>query len=622
MYQAIVVGAGHAGCEAALALSRLKKKTLLITGNIEYVASMPCNPSIGGPAKGILVREIDALGGEMGVNSDKSYIQMRLLNSSNGPAVQALRAQIDKYKYHDEMLKTIKSTENLDLIEGYVKTLKVVDGKVCGVVLEDGRDFDSMTVILTTGTYLNSVIFKGDIERREGPENQKTYSSLSNNLKELGFDLLRLKTGTPARIKDTSINYSNMIVQNGDQDKRGFSHKTKEFLPLDKQVPCYLIHTNKKTHEIIMNNLDKCALFSGEITGIGPRYCPSIETKLVRFKDKESHQIFIEPVSLSSNKMYLQGFSTSMSEDIQVDMIRSLEGLENAEIIEYAYAIEYDAINPLQTTLSLESKVINGLFTAGQINGTSGYEEAASQGLIAGINASRLIDNKEPFILRRDEAYIGVLIDDLVTKGTNEPYRMLTSRAEYRLLLRNDNAESRLIKYGYDLGLIDEDDYQDYLNKSKRIEEEKKRLETIFLTAKEETNTKLESLGLSKITIKESLYNLLKRPDYSYLKILEVINETPKLSDNEINELEIDIKYEGYIKKAKKEAENFKRVDLIKIPRNINYDKIHNLASEAKEKLKEIRPESIGQASRISGVNPADLSILLVYIRSNKVNHE
>ncbi|MCB9498435.1 MAG: tRNA uridine-5-carboxymethylaminomethyl(34) synthesis enzyme MnmG [Bacillales bacterium] len=616
MYNAIVVGAGHAGCEASLALSRLNKKTLLITGNKEYVASMPCNPSVGGPAKGILVREIDALGGEMGINTDKTYIQMRLLNSSAGPAVQALRAQSDKYKYHEEMLKTIENTENLTLTEGYVKSLITEGNIVKGVVLEDGRMFEAKTVILTTGTYLNSVCFRGEEKTFSGPENQKTYSSLSNNLKELGFNIIRLKTGTPPRVLDSSIDYSLMSRQDGDIDNEGFSYRTKEFLSLDKQVPCYLIHTTKETHKIIFDNLEKSALYGGEITGIGPRYCPSIETKLVRFKDKESHQVFVEPVSLSSHKMYLQGFSTSMPEDIQMIMVKSLPGFKNAEIIEYAYAIEYDALDPLDMKASLESKIIKGLFTAGQINGTSGYEEAAAQGIMAGINASLFLDKKEPLILRRDEAYIGVLIDDLVTKGVEDPYRMLTSRAEYRLLLRHDNADTRLSAYGHEVGLLSDEDYNEFLKKEETIKKEKEFLKETFITGKKEVNEKALNMGVSLIKDKISLYDLIKRPDYDFKKVLEIASLSSTLDSNTIRQIEIDIKYEGYIKKAEKQAEDFRKVEKIKIPEDIDYNKIKNIASEAKEKLEKIRPLNVSQASRISGVNPADISILLVYLKS------
>lgn len=615
-YDAIVVGAGHAGCEAALALARLNKKTILITGNKDYVASMPCNPSIGGPAKGILVREIDALGGEMGVNADKTYIQMRLLNSSNGPAVQALRAQSDKYRYHEEMLKVIESTPNLTLKEAYVKRLLTENNKVKGIETEDGEFIDADVVVLTTGTYLNSMIYMGLKGVVSGPEGQKTYSSLSNNLKELGFKILRLKTGTPPRILDSSIDFSQMIVQPGDQEKRGFSRKTTKFVKLEDQVPCYLIHTSKETKDIVFEHLDEAPTMTGEITGIGPRYCPSIESKYVRFSEKEAHQIFVEPVSLGSHKMYLQGFSTSMPKDVQELMVRSLPGFEHAEFIEYAYAIEYDAIDPLQMRRSFESKIIDGLFTAGQINGTSGYEEAAAQGLMAGINAARKLDNKEPIILKRDEAYIGVLADDLVTKGVQDPYRMLTSRAEYRLLLRDDNAETRLLPIGHEIGLVSDEDYNEFLKRTSLMEEERARFENNFVTNTKEESDRCDELGVSHVSVKTSLFDLLKRPDYDYKKVLYVKGIEPLLDEKYINEFEISIKYEGYIKKSLKQAEELRKLENIKIWPDIDYDSIVNIASEAKEKLKEVKPETIGQASRISGVNPSDINILIIYLRS------
>ena len=615
-YDAIVVGAGHAGCEAALALARLNKKTILITGNKDYVASMPCNPSIGGPAKGILVREIDALGGEMGVNADKTYIQMRLLNSSNGPAVQALRAQSDKYRYHEEMLKVIESTPNLTLKEAYVKRLLTENNKVKGIETEDGEFIDADVVVLTTGTYLNSMIYMGLKGEVSGPEGQKTYSSLSNNLKELGFKILRLKTGTPPRILDSSIDFSQMIVQPGDQENRGFSRKTTKFVKLEDQVPCYLIHTSKETKDIVFEHLDEAPTMTGEITGIGPRYCPSIESKYVRFSEKEAHQIFVEPVSLGSHKMYLQGFSTSMPKDVQELMVRSLPGFEHAEFIEYAYAIEYDAIDPLQMRRSFESKIIDGLFTAGQINGTSGYEEAAAQCLMAAINAARKLDNKEPIILKRDEAYIGVLADDLVTKGVQDPYRMLTSRAEYRLLLRDDNAETRLLPIGHEIGLVSDEDYNEFLKRTALMDEERVRLENNFVTNTKEESDRCDELGVSHVSVKTSLFDLLKRPDYDYKKVLYVKGIEPLLDEKYINEFEISIKYEGYIKKSLKQAEELRKLENIKIWPDIDYDSIVNIASEAKEKLKEVKPETIGQASRISGVNPSDINILIIYLRS------
>ena len=621
-YDAIVVGAGHAGCEAALALARLNKRTLLITGNKDYVASMPCNPSIGGPAKGVLCREIDALGGEMARVTDKTYIQMRLLNSSNGPAVQALRAQSDKYRYHEEMLKVIENQDNLELKEDYVKRLLTEGKEIRGVETVSGASYDSPIVILTTGTYLNSICFMGEEEVHSGPEGQKTYSYLSENLEELGFKLLRLKTGTPPRILDSSIDYSKMKVQPGDQDHRGFSRHTTKFVPLDEQVPCYLIHTSSLTKQIVMDNVDKAAALNGEITGVGPRYCPSIESKYVRFTDKESHQIFVEPVSKGSHKMYLQGFSTSMPRNVQEEMVKSLPGFENAVFLEYAYAIEYDAIDPLQTTRSLESKLYSGLFTAGQINGTSGYEEAAAQGLIAGINAARKIDGKEPLILRRDEAYTGVLIDDLVTKGTEEPYRMLTSRAEYRLLLRDDNAETRLLPYGHEIGLVSDEDYNIFIKDREMMKAEEERFKNTFVTGKKEENDRLMELGLSPISQKTSLYDLMKRPDYSYKNVLYVAGIESQIDERNISEFEISIKYEGYIKKSIKQAEELRRMEKIIIPTDLDYDEIHNIASEAKEKLKLVSPTTISQASRISGVNPADITILIMYIKSRGKKNE
>ena len=617
-YDAIVIGAGHAGCEAALALARTGNKTALITGNLDFVASMPCNPSIGGPAKGVLVREIDALGGEMGKVADKTYIQMRLLNASKGPAVRALRCQSDKHRYHDVMLETLKKQDNLDLIEAIASSFIIENDTCKGVILKDGRRLDSKVVVVTTGTYMNSRILCGHSFTVSGPDNQPTDKGLSDHFKELGFDVIRLKTGTPARIDKDSIDFSKGERADGDQDNMGFSYETKDFLPLDKQVPCYLIHTTEETKKIVFENLDKSSMYGGIVEGVGPRYCPSIEDKFVRFSDKEAHQIFLEPISLDSQETYIQGFSTSMPHDVQERMLRSLPGLENCKIIKYAYAIEYDAINPLELRPSLETKRINNLFLAGQINGTSGYEEAACQGLMAGINANLKMKNREPLILRRDEAYTGVLIDDLITKGTKEPYRMLTSRSEYRLLLRHDNADIRLRKYGHDVGLISDELYQEFLNKMNRIEAEKMRLSSIYLTEKEETNNIMLSIGSSPIKEKQTALNLLKRPEMTYPKLLMVLNEESKLSNIEEEQLEIDVKYEGYIKKAKKQAEDFLKVENLKIPEDIDYSKVGNLALEARQKLEKIRPISVGQASRISGVNPADISILLVYIKSRK----
>ena len=617
-YDIIVVGGGHAGCEAALASARKGHKTLLITGNIKNIADMPCNPSIGGSAKGIVVREIDALGGEMGRNADKSLLQIKMLNNAKGPAVQALRAQADKITYPKEMLKTLEETNNLEILEALVKELIVENNIVKGVLLEDERVINSKCVILTTGTYLKADILVGDTRRREGPHGENPSNYLSQNLEELGFKIIRLKTGTPPRIEGNSINYENLKLEPGDDNYYTFSFDNKIYYDKDKQIPCYLTYTSEKTKKIILDNLNKSSMYGGlsDIKGVGPRYCPSIEDKIVRFKDKERHQIFLEPESVYYDDIYIQGFSTSMPHDIQEKMVHSLPGLEEAKILKYAYAIEYDAIYPTQLKQSLETKLIENLYTAGQINGTSGYEEAACQGLIAGINASLKIENKEPLILKRNEAYIGVLIDDLVTKGIKDPYRLLTSRAEYRLLLRHDNADLRLGKIGYEVGLLSKERYEKLLNKEEKINELINLLKTTKITPKE--NDKLIEFKTSTIKDGIKLYDLLKRPEVSLKQIGEIIFLN---YDSEILEqVELNIKYEGYIEKANKEAEKMKSLESKKIPENIDYYKIHNLASEAKQKLSEIRPTSIGQAIRISGVNPADISILNVYIKKEYYN--
>lgn len=594
-YDVIIVGGGHAGCEAALATSRLSHKTLLITSNFNTVAQMPCNPSIGGSAKGIVVREIDALGGEMGKCADKTLIQMKMLNTGKGPAVRSLRSQADKETYPKEMLKTLKEQVNLKLLESMVEDLIIENGVIKGIVLENNKKITSKIVILTTGTYLKSDILVGSTRTRSGPMNEKPSLFLSDNLKKIGFDILRLKTGTPQRIEKSSIDFSKTKEEFGSEIPYTFSFENKIYYDVNNQVSCHLIHTTKETKQIILNNLEKSSMYGAieDILGVGPRYCPSIEDKIVRFQDKETHQIFLEPESLYSNEIYLQGFSTSMPKDIQEKLVASLPGLENAKILKYAYAIEYDAINPTQLKNNLETKLIENLFTAGQINGTSGYEEAACQGLIAGINASNKLNNKEPLILKRNEAYIGVLIDDLITKGTYEPYRLLTSRAEYRLLLRHDNADLRLTEYGYNVGLISQERYNKFKQKQKNIE---------------------NLLELSK-TIKvknESMYKYLKHPESSIFDIKDLEN---KYTKEELEQVEIIIKYEGYIKKTEKQAENMLKLEFKKIPEDINYDNIKNLASEARQKLNKIRPESIGQASRISGVNLSDIAILLVYMK-------
>lgn len=614
-YEVIVVGGGHAGCEASLATARKGHKTLLITGNIKNIADMPCNPSIGGPAKGIVVREIDALGGEMGRNTDKGALQLKMLNTKKGPAVQALRAQADKITYPKEMLKTLESEKNLEIKEAMVEDLIIEDNKIEGVVLADGTKIESDVVILTTGTYLRSVILAGSSKHSEGPHGEKESKFLSTNLKNLGFKILRLKTGTPPRIAKDSIDYSKTSLEQGDDQPLTFSFDNQLYYDYKNQVPCHLIYTTKTTHEIIKAHLKESSMYGGYVEGVGPRYCPSIEDKVVRFSDKERHQLFLEPESIYYDDIYLQGFSTSMPHEIQEEMVHSLPGLENAKILKYAYAIEYDAIDPTQLKRSLETKLISGLFTAGQINGTSGYEEAAGQGLIAGINAALKLEGKEPLILKRNESYIGVLIDDLVTKGVKDPYRLLTSRAEYRLLLRHDNADLRLRKYGYEIGLLPKEKYQIFEQKLADINSLFELLKTTRITPKKETNSYIEEIGSTPLKDGMSLYEFLKRPEIN-IAHLEHFIEIP-YSKEVKEQVEINIKYEGYIKKANKEAEKMLSLEEKQIPDDIDYAKVPNLASEARQKLNDIRPTTIGQASRISGVNPADISILMVYLRRN-----
>ena len=620
-YEIIVVGGGHAGCEAALAASKIGHKTLLVTGNINNIADMPCNPSIGGSAKGIVVREIDALGGMMGKVADDTLIQIKMLNSAKGPAVQALRAQGDKVTYPKRMLEVLRSREMLDIKESLVEDLIVEDNKIKGVVLEDGTKITSEAVILTTGTYLKADILVGSTRTRKGPHGERPSMHLSDNLEKLGFKIVRLKTGTPARVDKDSIDYSKTKIELGDATYHTFSFDDEPKYKIEEQVPCHLVYTNALTHKIIRDNLSKASMYGGldDIKGVGPRYCPSIEDKIVRFADKERHQLFLEPESnvltdpTYGNTIYIQGFSTSMPYDVQEEMVHSLSGLENAKILKYAYAIEYDAIYPTQLKQSLETKVIEGLFTAGQINGTSGYEEAACQGLIAGINASLKLEGKNPLILGRDEAYIGVLIDDLVTKGIRDPYRLLTSRAEYRLLLRHDNADLRLRKYGYEVGLISEEQNNRLQNKIDEIKKLENYLKENKLTPTLKVNEFLENNNSAILKDGITLYDILRRPEIN-MELLETIVEIP--FDKEVKEqVEISIKYEGYIIKARKEADKMKDLDNQMIPEDIDYSKIHNLASEAKQKLNDVRPTSLGQALRISGVNPTDISLIMIYLK-------
>lgn len=615
MYDIIVVGAGHAGIEACLAGARTGNKTLLITSNFSNAGSMPCNTSIGGPAKGIIVREIDALGGQMGKTTDATYLQMKMLNTAKGPGVQSLRAQADKKAYPRYMQKVLKEQENLDIVEAMVEDL-IVEGDECkGVILADGTRYESHTTILTTGTYLKAEVLAGHSKTPSGPDKQKESLYLSSKLKDYGFRIQRLKTGTPPRVEINSIDYSKTTVQPGTDAKLSFSYETTHFTPVEDQTVCYLTYTTAQTHKLIRDNLDKCAMFSGLIKGIGPRYCPSIEDKVVKFADKERHQIFLEPESKEMNTIYVQGFSTSMPHDIQEKMVHSLPGLENCTILKYAYAIEYDAIDPLQLWPSLETKVLKNLFTAGQINGTSGYEEAAGQGLIAGINASKKVKGNKPLILKRDEAYIGVLIDDLVTKGTKEPYRMLTSRAEYRLLLRHDNADERLRKYGHDAGLVNDEVYSRYLDKMNRIHAEIERLDTIHFSPKSEINDLLEEKGSTRLKEGVTARAILQRPELVYEDLLPYI-EHVDLTEEEMRRVTILIKYKGYIEKTLRQVEKVKNMEEKQIPADLDYDDVLNLSLEARQKLKKVRPVTIGQATRISGINPADISVLLIHLKT------
>ncbi|GIQ70039.1 tRNA uridine-5-carboxymethylaminomethyl(34) synthesis enzyme MnmG [Xylanibacillus composti] len=620
-YDVIVIGAGHAGCEAALAAARMGCETLLITINLDMVAFMPCNPSIGGPAKGHVVREIDALGGEMGRNIDKTFIQMRMLNTGKGPAVHALRAQADKFLYQHMMKETIELQENLELRQGMVEELIIENGECRGVITKTGAAYRAKTVVLTTGTYLRGKVIMGELMYESGPNNQQPSIKLSENLRELGFDLVRFKTGTPPRVLRESIDFSKTEIQPGDEKPKYFSYETtKETAAQEEQLPCWLTYTSSETHQIINDNLHRAPMFSGQIEGTGPRYCPSIEDKIVRFHDKPKHQIFLEPEGRHTSEYYVQGLSTSMPEDVQLKMLRSISGLENVRMMRTGYAIEYDAVVPTQLWPTLETKLVPNLFTAGQINGTSGYEEAAGQGIVAGINAARKVQGKEPVVIDRSQGYIGVLIDDLVTKGTNEPYRLLTSRAEYRLLLRNDNADLRLTPLGYEIGLIKEERYQRFLAKKEAIAQELARLAGVKIRPDEEVQQLLAEAGTAPLQNSVDAVTLLRRPEITYEQLDALCPPEESVSDEVKEQVEIQVKYSGYIEKQLLQVERLKKMEKKRIPEDIDYNAIHGIATEAKQKLAEIRPLSVGQASRISGVTPADISILLVYLEHyNKV---
>ena len=620
-FDVAVIGAGHAGCEAALASARLGKKTLIFSISLEAIANMPCNPHIGGSSKGHLVREIDALGGEMGKNIDKTMIQIKMLNTSKGPAVHSLRAQADRKRYQAEMKHTLEKQENLEVKQAEIVEIVVENNQITAIKTDLGAVYKVKAIVIATGTYLKGKIFIGEYSKESGPDGVAAANKLSESLKKLGIKLVRFKTGTPARINRRSIDFSKMEVQKGDKGVEAFSFEDE---PKDfEQVDCYLTYTNEKTHEIIRENLHRSPLYAGMIEGTGPRYCPSIEDKVVRFSDKPRHQAFVEPVGLDTEEMYIQGMSSSLPEDVQIALYHTIPGLEHAEFTRPAYAIEYDCIDPSNLTLSLEYKGIKGLFMAGQINGTSGYEEAASQGLIAGINASQEIDGKEPVILDRSQAYIGVLIDDIVTKGTNEPYRMMTSRAEYRLLLRQDNADLRLTKIGHNVGLISDERYEKFVKKYENIEKEIKRLKALTVRPEEKVNKLLEKAETSVLTTGTKMAELLKRTELNYEMLKEIDPERPELSEQEKAEVEIQVKYEGYIKLQEAQVEKFKKLETKILPEDINYEDLKGISLEARQKLNKFKPRSIGQASRISGVSPADVSVLLVYLQqkgNQKIN--
>ena len=613
-YDAVVIGAGHAGCEAALATARLGLKTLIFTVSVDSIAMMPCNPNVGGSSKGHLVREIDALGGEMGKNIDRTFIQTKMLNMSKGPAVHSLRAQADKKNYSNSMRRVLENTDNLTIKQGEVAQVLVEDGKGAGVKTTSDAIYPCNVVIMCTGTYLKARCIYGDVSQYTGPNGLSAANSLSQSLLDLGIELRRFKTGTPARVDKRTIDFSKMEEQKGDENIVPFSFtNTPEELERE-QVSCWLTYTNEETHEIIRENIDRSPMYSGNIKGTGPRYCPSIEDKVVRFADKKRHQVFLEPEGLYTNEMYIGGMSSSLPEDVQYRMYHTVPGLEHAAIVRNAYAIEYDCINPLQLKASLEFKNISGFFSAGQANGSSGYEEAAAQGIIAGINAARKFLGKEPVVLDRSQAYIGVLIDDLVTKGTNEPYRMMTSRAEYRLLLRQDNADMRLTGIGHEIGLIDDERYEKLLEKERLIEEEVERMKKTTVGARAEVQELLAKYESTPLQSGTTLAELLKRPELSYEIIKDIDKDRKELPEDVKEQVNIELKYEGYIKRQLRQVEQYKKLENKKIPEDIDYDDVYSLRKEAVQKLKELRPASVGQASRISGVSPADISVLLIYL--------